>query len=518
VTHTATIHHDAVTHTDAVAHASSTHDTTLSFDAIVAPSADGTGSDNGLAQFAMLMGLVAAAGAGRYSSTRDVIRQTLAQWTSTSRTAPATAVYLATNSTLTDAEVDDGYQHVTGRAAPLPSEDDLSEDDPEDLLPSDALQLQDTPPSLGDPASQLARARFTAFLDAQRAMMNPVIYPDQIWMPPPGDIGLDPANQSGPQKFAVGFLKSLVNAGVGTVESVFKLAEFSLGFAIKSQLDPVGAANDLKAFLGTAVSTDTLRAISYGIANETKYLGEALDSADPGRVGEALGDIFFGAFSAVTVVGGGAGLARGVLGVKGAAAAARTADAAFATGVDAAGATGVAARQLRLFTGIQPVIKGRNAEAAVSRLFGTGQPGQVRLLGRQITVRTTRVVNGETVATTNRLDAVGQGHSPDQLFNLEVKAADSLPTQNQLTGWNNLASSGADGRGANAALAGIQSIRSAPTVLARVADDGSITFTVEVRLASDTAPVGLQWADDLVRELNQTASQWKAVGGQLVPR
>ena len=100
-----------------------------------------------------------------------------------------------------------------------------------------------------------------------------------------------------------------------------------------------------------------------------------------------------------------------------------------------------------------------------------------------------------------------------------VKAGGSHATANQGTNWGNLAKGPAEGRGARAASAGLAGpVKPMPTILARVADDGAMTFSVEVRLASDTNAAGFQWADDLVNELNRTASQFKAINGKLVRR
>lgn len=536
VTHATTVHHDAVTHTESVAVAASTHEVPLAFDAIVGPSPDGTGSDDGLAQFALLMGLVAAAGAGRLKSTRDALRSSLAVWASNGLPAPASVLYLATDPSLTDAEVESRYAALTGTSGTVttlsvPIDGDADDDeDPDDEVPAESIQPEDHPPRLDDPASQLVRAQFAAFLAAKRAADTPpVIYPDQIWMPPPGELGLDASNQSGANKFAFGFLKSLTDSGVGMVAGLVTLAESAIKFELKCYTDPLGAANDLAALVdnvGNSLSDEgrlkIARSVAYAIANETEYLGDALDSGDPERVGSALGDILFGSFSAATTVVGGVGLAKGVLGARGAVAAMKTAEAAETAGVTAPGATGVAARATAAaFTGLQPVIKGQQAERAITALLNMAkQPGGIGLLGEQITLKTgTQIVNGLVKDLRMRADNIGTWLRRDKMFNLDVKAGGSQATANQGTNWGNLAKGPAEGRGARAASAGLAGpVKPMPTILARVADDGAMTFSVEVRLASDTNAAGFQWADDLVNELNRTASQFKAINGKLVRR
>jgi hypothetical protein len=129
MTHTATIHHDAATHTQTVAHAPATHDQTLSLDATVVPDQP-AGNDNGLADFAALMGLVALAGAGRLRSTRDVVREALTEWSNAGRSIPLDVACFATNDQLTDAQVADRVALIErgtiGRAAAASIPDDGS--------------------------------------------------------------------------------------------------------------------------------------------------------------------------------------------------------------------------------------------------------------------------------------------------------------------------------------------------------------------------------------------------------
>jgi len=123
VTHTVTTHYAAVTHTESQAVAASTHDTTLAFNATVVPDSTG-GSGDALGEFLALLGLVALSGGGRLSA-RNVLRQTVADWSNAGQTTSLATLCLATNDTEPDDQVSAdlaatlGVTYASGSLAPV---------------------------------------------------------------------------------------------------------------------------------------------------------------------------------------------------------------------------------------------------------------------------------------------------------------------------------------------------------------------------------------------------------------
>src|SRR5258708_25738599 len=140
------------------------------------------------------MGLVALAGAGRLRSTRDILRQTLADWSASGKIVRADIACLATNDGLTDQQVADELACVirpvtgtapTGAILSIPPDFSIGSDDDTIALLRSALRLDsdpswsdwsdwidasrdqqpDTPPSAA--ATAAARAAFNTWLNAR---------------------------------------------------------------------------------------------------------------------------------------------------------------------------------------------------------------------------------------------------------------------------------------------------------------------------------------------------------------
>ena len=89
VTYVANVHHDAVTHDETVDVPAVTHQETLRYDAIVGDGAPSGSGGDPLADFALIAGLMALAGAGKYASRADELKAAVAEMTGLGLPIPA---------------------------------------------------------------------------------------------------------------------------------------------------------------------------------------------------------------------------------------------------------------------------------------------------------------------------------------------------------------------------------------------------------------------------------------------
>jgi hypothetical protein len=116
--------------------------------------------------------------------------------------------------------------------------------------------------------------------------------------------------ESGAWRFTSALTGSLVenaaNLVVGMAEGVVAVGSF----ALKAVVDPRGASRDVAAVIEDRNAIG--RAMAYGVAGEIDRVGSALESGDPARVGDALGDILTFSLELGTLPAGAAVGARGV--------------------------------------------------------------------------------------------------------------------------------------------------------------------------------------------------------------
>jgi hypothetical protein len=94
----------AVTRVEYVERPALTHEETLAYDAVVEQ--DGSSSSgNALADLALLLGLTALAGAGRYASKADALKQTAAQWVAAGHALPVEVAALVEQASASDAQI-----------------------------------------------------------------------------------------------------------------------------------------------------------------------------------------------------------------------------------------------------------------------------------------------------------------------------------------------------------------------------------------------------------------------------
>jgi hypothetical protein len=89
---TTTIHHDALTHNETVTVPAATHAEKLSYDAIVGDSGGANSGDDAAGEWALLLGLTALAGAGRFVKQSDAAAVAAAEWSQSGRPLPSEAV------------------------------------------------------------------------------------------------------------------------------------------------------------------------------------------------------------------------------------------------------------------------------------------------------------------------------------------------------------------------------------------------------------------------------------------